>query len=441
MAQRFAAAADPAQALKVALDYAREQASSGRTAPHVEAGMAERLRQMAQARGAEALAAASVWDRLCEVSGDAAGRAEIDAAVSAMGGLAQRLAQIEDDSIARRAAALVRRVLPDGWGAVFEQAMLMAPLKRCESLGRELADAGPEALNRVAATVLADRDRCPEAFAWLWRIVAEGRPDAPAGLDPTDLTLAFLILAARLLRAGSGLSDDQARSVRGAVKTVLSGNDYAAVRRVIEGCSPDAARRLRMAVLNNRGLTDDGREVLDNALLSAHPDVFVEVKQPWEDEAVIWTTQEGMAKRRAALERLMDVEMPANARAVGEAAAKGDLSENAEWTAAIEERNLLAKRAETIQEELRRARVIPHDMANQETVTVGSRVRVRNLSAGREDNFVFLGPWDVDVEHGVYDYRAPLSRAFMGKRSGDRVAAGEGDQRREFEVLAVESAV
>jgi transcription elongation factor GreA len=354
---------------------------------------------------------------------------------------AERLAAIDDDRIARRTVDLIRRALSDGFAQVFADALPSAPLKRCEQLAGELGKADPDRLRQVAARIAESPDRFPEAFAWLWRAVCEERDAALSGMNRFEVTLSLLALIKRLGRTGSGLDPAEAKRRLTVMKNVLAAKDHETLRAVVAATDEETAQHVRATAANNRGLHDDAMDVITKELQETHPELFAEHVEPWEEEDVIWTTQHGLSLRQSELDKLMNEDIPRNADAIGEAAAKGDLSENAEWTAAIEERNQLAMRAEDIQAELRQARVIPADAVTTDRVTVGSRVHARNVSDDREETFTFLGPWEVDVEHGVLFYKAPLSLAFMGKVVGDRVTAGEGEHQREFVILGIESAV
>ena len=117
--------------------------------------------------------------------------------------------------------------------------------------------------------------------------------------------------------------------------------------------------------------------------------------------------------------KLVPARLPEVMREIGQAAQFGDISENAEYSAAVEERGRLAARAGRMQEEIAEARPITREMASSDRVSVGSRVRVRNLITGEEQTFTFLGPWDADPDRGIMASNAPLGEAFMGKKVGD----------------------
>jgi transcription elongation GreA/GreB family factor len=169
------------------------------------------------------------------------------------------------------------------------------------------------------------------------------------------------------------------------------------------------------------------REALLEIVRTRHiaPDV-----PPWERENVIWTTAASLARRREELDTLLKVDIPANSRAIGEAAARGDLSENAEWTAALDQQKLLASRATQMQKELSMARVLTAEALTQDTVGVGSAVTAEDLDSAERRELTFLGPWDADPDAGVYSYMAPIARAFLGRRVGDTVELPGSPERR-----------
>src|SRR6185295_11961836 len=97
--------------------------------------------------------------------------------------------------------------------------------------------------------------------------------------------------------------------------------------------------------------------------------LYVKIKiEPWLDESVIFGTQPGMNKREEELNFLVNVKMKENAKAIGDAAAHGDLSENSEYKFALEERDLLRARVAGIQNELNLARLLTPDDVTTDAV-------------------------------------------------------------------------
>ncbi len=120
---------------------------------------------------------------------------------------------------------------------------------------------------------------------------------------------------------------------------------------------------------------------------------------------------------------------------IGSAAQLGDLSENAEYTSALEERDRITERVSTMETDLAKAKLIRQSMVDGSSVTVGSTVRARELSSESVKTFVFLGPWDTDIDNGVYSYKAPLAQAFMGKSVGDIAVLHMDDEERSWEIV------
>ena len=438
---RFDRAPDAAAAVKVALEFARDPASAGDRAGDVGDRIEQGLLDRAAASKSDALLLGATLDMLGDMRGDEEAQSRAAAMVAEIEDLPGQIAALVDERVARRAVALVRRALPEAWADAFEAALPRGPMKRCEMLARELKGDSPERLQRVAEGIVAGFDDSPEAFIWLWRAVCDKRNLGISGIDPGAITLSLLVLAQRLGRTRAGEEGDEAKRLRRVLQATLAVNNLASVARVFREVDEETARRMWRNLQSNRGIRDDILNGLVKTLQSSHPELFEEQLEPWEDESVIWTTQAGLDGGQARYDHLVNVEVPENQRALGRAIEFGDLSENAEYTAAREEQARLAEREARMKADLAMARVIPPATKPAERVTVGSRVRALNLTAGREETLTFLGPWDLNLETRALSYKAPLSQAFMGRRVGDEVSAGEGDGAQTYRILSVENAV
>jgi regulator of nucleoside diphosphate kinase len=74
---------------------------------------------------------------------------------------------------------------------------------------------------------------------------------------------------------------------------------------------------------------------------------------------------------------------------------------------------------EQLDEELRRAHVVPATDIPPEVVTMNTRLRVRDLDSGKDMVFTLVFPSDADVEHGKISVLAALGTAVLGFRRGD----------------------
>src|SRR5258708_8471287 len=121
------------------------------------------------------------------------------------------------------------------------------------------------------------------------------------------------------------------------------------------------------------------------------------------------------------MRHLMEVKIPANTDAIGKAASMGDLSENSEWEAAIEEQRTLTGRASEMETELRNVELIEGAILPENTVSPGTTVRYRENGKTADQEITILGPWDTDQGDHVVSYRAPLAAGLLGHSPGEEV--------------------
>ena len=352
------------------------------------------------------------------------------------------MARIEKDGIARMVLEALRTTCPERWHELYAQALPAASLRMCDWIARELNKAGhQDRFNIAVEKATAMPDDYPLAFGWVWRrVLSEGGPVAEK-LNPVSASVILLHLMHRLDRTPKHAANRaESRQVLGKLRNLVGANACERFRKLIERSSVADATRLHEAIMSCEGLTGEIRHELLDILREKHPEQFIEERNLWED-GNLYLTAEGYAKCHAALEKIINEDIQKNAVAIGTAAEKGDLRENWEYKAALEERDRLVERAGRIREQFSRARVLnPNDISGKE-VNVGTSVRLRDTATGDERIVTFLGPWDSDIGNGVYSYLAPLSLRFMGKKLGERVRAALGDHEADYEIVAIEKAV
>ncbi|MBD3277819.1 MAG: hypothetical protein GF388_05935 [Candidatus Aegiribacteria sp.] len=157
----------------------------------------------------------------------------------------------------------------------------------------------------------------------------------------------------------------------------------------------------------------------------------------WESD-FLFSSRASIKRREEALTRLKQVEIPAAADAIGEAASHGDLSENAEYKAAMEKRDLLLDRLRRWSEELQLYRPYPVNEINGSTVSPGTRVTLQE-SGGAEDvrMLEIVGPLDADPDRDLINYMAPLGKTLLGKSVGDVIVLPGRDER-EWRIASIE---
>jgi len=144
-------------------------------------------------------------------------------------------------------------------------------------------------------------------------------------------------------------------------------------------------------------------------------------------------TRAGYDRLKAELERLKKEERPAITRAIAEARAHGDLSENAEYHAAREKQSFVEAGIKELESKVGTAEVIEPPTSG-DRVTFGSTVRLED-DDGKETAYQIVGSDEADPPRGRISIMAPLARTLIGKKIGDTVVAQLPGGKKTFEIL------
>ena len=146
-------------------------------------------------------------------------------------------------------------------------------------------------------------------------------------------------------------------------------------------------------------------------------------------------TQQGFDRLQQELDHLKREERPRIIKAIAEARAHGDLSENAEYHAAKERQGFIEGRIRELESKLGAAEVIepPRD---GDRITFGSTVRLRGAD-GKELRYQIVGSDETDPAAGRVSILSPLARTLIGKEVGDEVKVQAPGGSKTYEVLAV----
>lgn len=144
-------------------------------------------------------------------------------------------------------------------------------------------------------------------------------------------------------------------------------------------------------------------------------------------------TRPGYDRLKSELERLKKEERPAITRAIAEARAHGDLSENAEYHAAREKQSFVEARIKELENKIGTAEVIEPPTSG-DRVTFGSTVRLED-EEGKETAYQIVGSDEADPPRGRISIMAPLARTLIGKTVGATVVAQLPGGKKTFEIL------
>ncbi|MCP3951220.1 MAG: transcription elongation factor GreA [Desulfobacterales bacterium] len=148
-------------------------------------------------------------------------------------------------------------------------------------------------------------------------------------------------------------------------------------------------------------------------------------------------TKQGYENLKKELQRLKTVERPENIKAIEEARAHGDLSENAEFEAAKDRQGFLEGRINELTYKLSSADVIDPETLSSDKVVFASRVILENIDTEESVEYQIVGPDESDIEKGMISVSSPLGRAMIGKKPGDEIAVQAPGGKRSYELLEI----
>ncbi len=342
---------------------------------------------------------------------------------------------IADVPILKKTLSFLKDTLPDAWAEIFAGMFPASTPPIADEIAKALSGAGhADMLKDAAAVVMKKPFLHPQALAWIWKNVFAGKfPEALAGIDKLAVSLSALRTAERLSRLAR--EKKELREARSTLTSALSQKDAANLRSLAETLDRDGARAMKDALESALCLNDVFIENVFGTLRRHHWEIFEEKVNPWED-GFVYSTAEALKKRSEEFQELTTVTMAENAAAIGTAAEQGDISDNADFRVALQERDFLAERATRMQEELKKVRTINSGMLAKGVVGIGSKVEMEFPDTGEKWTCTFLGPWDTDEEKNIFSYRAPLGLAFMGRTVGDTVTIPTPDGEREVKIIS-----
>jgi transcription elongation factor GreA len=136
--------------------------------------------------------------------------------------------------------------------------------------------------------------------------------------------------------------------------------------------------------------------------------------------ATIPLTRRGAEKLKQELAQLKNVERHAVIRAIAEARAQGDLSENAEYDAAKDKQGFIEGRILEIEAKLATAQIIdPASLDADGQVVFGATVQLEDEATGAGVTYQIVGDDEADLKHGLISISSPIARALIGKVAGD----------------------
>jgi len=132
-------------------------------------------------------------------------------------------------------------------------------------------------------------------------------------------------------------------------------------------------------------------------------------------------TRAGLLKTEEELEYLKVYKRKEISQKLKEARAQGDLSENAEYDAAMDEQRDVEARIEELEKLLKNVEVVDSDEVDINAISIGCKVRVHFVEMGDDIEMTIVGSTEASSRQMKISNESPIGKALMGKKIGDEV--------------------
>ncbi len=365
------------------------------------------------------------------------------------------LSFIEDISIAEYQHTLFKLVQEENklWKDIYAEALLLELPGSWEMLIRSLEEAGEnEKVKTQVRKIYENGSHYPTQMLWIVRqVLIEDNPlkfelEANSPMIIGELFKLGMDIAHRLEKKKN---DKKAKDLLIKFRAILSERNNKLCTMVLEEADLDQARHLLYSVRINGAISQIHQESLCEIILKQFPDLSAEETSAAlalrddddEDTGEILATSEGYQKAQNELGEIMNIELPEVQKAIGEALALGDISENAELDAARAKEEVLRNQAARLSKDLKRSRIVNASEINSSKVGFGTKVELKNHESGEHEIYTILGRWDSNHEKHIISDISPIAKGIKGLQVGESNAFQTPDgAMAHYEVLKIEIA-
>ena len=153
------------------------------------------------------------------------------------------------------------------------------------------------------------------------------------------------------------------------------------------------------------------------------------------DKKTVYLTEEGYQELKKELDELINVKRPLNIKAIKEARALGDLSENAEYDAARNEQAELEGRIKKLEQILENVSIIEN--IDNGTVSIGNTVKIKYIDDDEEDEYKIVGSQEANPFESKISNESPIAKALLGRHVGEVVDVESPNGVYQIEITAI----
>ncbi len=305
---------------------------------------------------------------------------------------------------------LVKENNPNEWTDIFRKLIFtINNIKLLDDIAENLKCA-PAILKDIYYTIFSMPKQHPQQFQWMLKKMQSG--------DLQEyLNIKFI---PRLID-----SLNYVKGIKGIVTKILSLENF---DKILKQAKDEDAKRILETINNNTVLENYKKKDFLRIIEYYFPHFFA------KEIDIIYTTKTALLKRKEELNKIITIEIPENKKDISRAREFGDLSDNFEYKAAKERQDQLYQKVRIIESELEKIQTINPTTITTDRVSIGTKIRLKNLQDGKPTHYTILGRWDTDLEKNIISNEAPVAKSLLNKVPGDCITINEI----EYEIVEIE---
>jgi transcription elongation factor GreA len=152
---------------------------------------------------------------------------------------------------------------------------------------------------------------------------------------------------------------------------------------------------------------------------------------------IIYITEEGLQKLKEELDQLRLVERPTISKLIADARDKGDLTENAEYSAAKEAQGMLEMKISRLEDIVTRSRIIDESKIDTSTVRILNKVKIKNKINNSVMEYQIVPESEANFKLRKIAINSPIAMGLIGKKVGEIVQIKVPSGVIPFEIISI----
>jgi transcription elongation factor GreA len=210
----------------------------------------------------------------------------------------------------------------------------------------------------------------------------------------------------------------------------------------IDSADVDTISRIYTFINGVKDLDPGQKLALRNRISKKYPDFkFFGDEEKKVVTLGLMVTQAKLTEKQKQLAKIINEDIPANSKELEYAKSLGDLSENAEYKAALENQDILSANMSKLKEEIDRAQLFDPSTVNTSKVSCGTKVVLNNINSGNKEEYTILGPWESDPDNGIISYLSPFGNSILNKTEGEQTEFTINGEKVSYTVETISAAI